>query len=285
MYTLIRPRAVDGVVEMVRGSVGYSPSGHPAHWHGEWQLVAVTRGDGWVRMGETTHRTAAGSLFLVPPEVVHSNGVFEHGCTFRSILIDPSLVRGIADATGLRLVRQAIRELPVWDSVAMTRRFEALHRRLERRTPSLHAESELESLLICLLENRGRQVAQATAAVAHPAARRARECLWSRAEEHLSLAELAKEAGLSRFELVRQFKAAYGMPPHAWQLQARVGRVKVLLKKGVPPAEAAIRLGFADQAHLGRVFRNATGFTPARFQSEFRKNVQDAGGKSHDDAS
>ncbi len=283
-YRLIRPPTVDGVTEMTRGDVDHSPMGHPAHWHREWQLVAVTRGDGWVEVDGTSHRTPSGSLFLVPPEVVHSNGTFEDGCAFRSILIDPTLVHGIADAAGLRLGRQAICAMPVYHSGALVRRFESFHRQLENRASVLESEERLENWLLHLLGSRTRQMPRFPTSVCHPAARRARECLWSRADEALSLSELAEEVGLSRFELSRQFKAAYGMPPHAWQIQVRVGRAKELLKKGVSPGDVAFQLGFSDQAHLGRVFRKATGFPPARFQAEFRKIVQDPSGMPREGA-
>ena len=36
-----------------------------------------------------------------------------------------------------------------------------------------------------------------------------------------SLAALAAMAGLSRFQLLRHFEAAYGLTPHAWLLQRR----------------------------------------------------------------
>ena len=109
----------------------------------------------------------------------------------------------------------------------------------------------------------------------HPAVERAREILWEQAEQQISLATLAAHSGLSLYELVRQFKAACGMPPHAWQIQARIAKAKKLLRAGVRAGQAALATGFSDQAHLTRTFRRTVGTTPARYARSFRKIVQD----------
>ena len=47
-----------------------------------------------------------------------------------------------------------------------------------------------------------------------------------------SLAELAAMAGLGKYQLLRRFAAAYGMPPHAWLLQQRAERARHLHPRG-----------------------------------------------------
>ncbi len=87
-----------------------------------------------------------------------------------------------------------------------------------------------------------------------------------------ALAELAAGAGLSRYQLLRAFRAEVGMPPYAWLAQHRVARARVLLEHGHRPAEAATLTGFADQAHLTRWFRRVVGVTPGAY----RNGVQDS---------
>ena len=79
------------------------------------------------------------------------------------------------------------------------------------------------------------------------------------------LADLAAEAGLSRYQLLRSFRAEVGMPPYAWLAQHRVARARLLLDRGHRPAEAAALAGFADQAHLTRWFRRVVGVTPGAY--------------------
>ncbi|WP_143669056.1 helix-turn-helix domain-containing protein, partial [Streptomyces rochei] len=86
-----------------------------------------------------------------------------------------------------------------------------------------------------------------------------------------SLAALATDLGLSRYQLLRAFRTATGLPPYAWLAQHRVARARGLLETGLRPAEVAARVGFADQAHLTRWFRRVLGVTPAAY----RNSVQD----------
>ncbi|MDQ7989399.1 MAG: AraC family transcriptional regulator [Candidatus Dactylopiibacterium sp.] len=80
------------------------------------------------------------------------------------------------------------------------------------------------------------------------------------------LSHLAQLAGLSRYQLIRAFRAVTGMPPHAWQLNHRINLARAALRAGAPLADLAQRLGFADQAHFQRVFKAHAGVTPGRFR-------------------
>jgi AraC family transcriptional regulator, chemosensory pili system protein ChpD len=97
--------------------------------------------------------------------------------------------------------------------------------------------------------------------------RRVATLLTDRLGDHPSLTQIAAEVGISREHLVRRFSAAYGMPPMRWALQRRVARARTLLRAGTPPADVAAALGFTDQAHLTRVFRDAMGTTPGRYRA------------------
>ena len=56
-----------------------------------------------------------------------------------------------------------------------------------------------------------------------------------------------------------------GMTPHAYLVQRRLALARSLLAGGQSIAEAATAAGFADQAHLTRVFRRCLGYTPAAY--------------------
>lgn len=77
--------------------------------------------------------------------------------------------------------------------------------------------------------------------------------------------ELASETGLSRFQAMRAFKRRFGLPPGAYQLRVRLGVAQKALREGMPPAEVAAELGFVDQSHFTRHFKQLVGVTPARY--------------------
>ncbi len=83
----------------------------------------------------------------------------------------------------------------------------------------------------------------------------------------LSLDDLSETAGLSKYHLVRSFKNAFGLTPHAYHLNLRVNTAKARLKRGENLAEIALDCGFCDQSHLNRVFTRCVGMTPAAYQN------------------
>ncbi len=83
-------------------------------------------------------------------------------------------------------------------------------------------------------------------------------------QENISVDALAKLTGLSRYYLIRAFRAEYGLPPHAYANQLRLIEARQLLASGATPADAASTSGFYDQSHLNRLFKKTYGMTPGQ---------------------
>lgn len=84
------------------------------------------------------------------------------------------------------------------------------------------------------------------------------------AADTIRLQDLAELVGMSQSHFSHAFKASTGLPPHQWQLKARIERGQRLLASGERPlTEIAADAGFSDQAHFTRVFRRMVGETPA----------------------
>ena len=96
---------------------------------------------------------------------------------------------------------------------------------------------------------------------------RARELIHARLGEVVTLAELTRVSGLPRARLVRAFHQELGLPPHAYQLHARVDWARALLVGGLAPAVVAVATGFCDQSHLNRHFTRIVGLPPGRYRS------------------
>ncbi|HLZ31641.1 MAG TPA: AraC family transcriptional regulator [Chloroflexota bacterium] len=94
---------------------------------------------------------------------------------------------------------------------------------------------------------------------------RGREFLDSRRTTVVHSTELEAVTGLSRYELARQFRLAYGTSPHRYALLRRLDFARAQLHTGTPLADLALSAGFADQAHFTRMFRSAYGLTPGRY--------------------
>jgi AraC-like DNA-binding protein len=87
--------------------------------------------------------------------------------------------------------------------------------------------------------------------------------------EALSLSDLAKASGMSRFHFARVFKSACGLAPYAYVQQVRVNEAIRLLRRRVPLIEVALETGYFDQAHFSNSFKSETGFSPKEYVKHF----------------
>ncbi|WP_232830375.1 AraC family transcriptional regulator [Oceanicella sp. SM1341] len=99
--------------------------------------------------------------------------------------------------------------------------------------------------------------------------------LWEMFRENpglrLSNSALAERVGLSPGWFAQAFKKTTGKSPLQWQQERRIAMVKERLLAGEAAiADVAMQFGFADQAHLTRVFRRHEGTTPAAWARERR---------------
>jgi len=98
--------------------------------------------------------------------------------------------------------------------------------------------------------------------------RAAKELIEAHIDGSLALARVAAVCGLSTSHFAHAFKASIGVAPHRWLLQRRVERAKALLAGRESLTDIALACGFADQSHLTRVFRRATGFSPGAWRQQ-----------------
>jgi AraC family transcriptional regulator len=99
------------------------------------------------------------------------------------------------------------------------------------------------------------------------------ERVAARLDERLRLADLAAAAGLSPFHFARAFRATVGEPPHRWVMARRLERALARLRAGERVGDVAAALGFADQAHLTRLFRRRFGTTPGAMARAARRSA------------
>ena len=81
----------------------------------------------------------------------------------------------------------------------------------------------------------------------------------------LSLAELARRLNVSPSTLSHRFREQTGLSPGLAQRQTRIAAARQLLANGVSVAETSQQLGFANQFHFSRLFRQVEGLPPAEF--------------------
>ena len=107
------------------------------------------------------------------------------------------------------------------------------------------------------------------------AKRRALELIDAQLDARLTVETLAREVGLSVAHFARAFKETLGRAPHQFLLSLRLERARRMLETpGAQLSQVALAAGFADQAHLTRLFKRQFGITPGALQRAHRQRIR-----------
>ncbi|MDH4442050.1 MAG: AraC family transcriptional regulator [Rhizobium sp.] len=86
-------------------------------------------------------------------------------------------------------------------------------------------------------------------------------------DRSMAVGEMAETVGLSESWFATVFRRTTGKSPLKWQLGRRIEAVQsLLLESDLSIADIAAQLGFSDQAHLTKMFRQTVGETPAAWR-------------------
>lgn len=130
-----------------------------------------------------------------------------------------------------------------------------------------YGDSLALALIACVLRPDERRRRNRVRGLTAQQLRSATDLLQANLTKHVDLTQLAEVTGLSLSYFSHAFKVSTGVPPHRWQLSARVQRAQeLLLSRRMPISDIAVATGFADQSHFTRVFRKLIGSTPAAWQ-------------------
>jgi AraC family transcriptional regulator len=98
---------------------------------------------------------------------------------------------------------------------------------------------------------------------------RVRAYIDSNLHRTIHIRDLSAVARRSPAHFSRKFKLALGESPHAYVVRKRLERAcHLMMTSAEPLSEIALSVGFSDQAHLCRLFRQAVGQSPASWRRE-----------------
>ncbi|MDR3371078.1 AraC family transcriptional regulator [Rhodoferax sp.] len=234
------------------------------HSHTSLSIGAVDGGRSVFQHGNKTQSLSRGDVVLIPAGDVHACNAQDDGqWSYQMLYLDPHWVRAVVGEMD-SFDAQVLQHLPRHTAP------QHLHTRLTELNHCLFGDAPVQDKEAALLLFVGDLFGsvQARRSHAQPDATRLRgvqAMIQARCTETLTLDEMAAQACMSRYHFVRSFKRSVGLTPHAWQLDQRIQRARHLLKQGMGLAEAALHLGFADQSHFQRAFKQRVAATPGDY--------------------
>ncbi len=237
------------------------------HSHDELMIGVIRSGVKAFQHGRTRQLAAAGSLSVVNPGEMHTGEREAGNELIYAALYLPSA--SLATMLGDQAGDDPIIRPPVVADREIWGKLSAAHR-LATEGDDAAAEEEMICGISLLFGRFGtRKINLPKTACPKPVGR-ALEFLHASAGDPVSLAAASKAAGVGLFHLIRLFQTHVGLTPHAYLTQIRIAKSRQLLELGTPVAQVALEVGFADQAHFTKRFKQLTGTTPAAYARSMR---------------
>jgi AraC-like DNA-binding protein len=245
----------------------------PAHAHDGIYAIGMMQSGGSYCLGpENAYSLVSpGQIALINPNQVHS-GVPVAGkrISYRMLYFDLNLMgAAAAEIAGYAHVIPEFASMVVGD-VVLWRRLQRFCRVIQGPGGRLEKESAILDALAqpypLIRQREAKAIPRST--FGGKSIRQATGFLSENLDRKISLDDVSRAAGLSRYHFLRVFKRETGLPPHLFRTLRRIDRGKQLLRDGLPLAQAALAVGFSDQSHFTNTFRKYTGATPGQYLSE-----------------
>jgi AraC-like DNA-binding protein len=238
----------------------------PRHIHDQYGVGIVDAGghSSWSGRGQV--EAGPRSFICVNPGEVHDgHAVGQRRRCWRMFYFDAAVIEqaryDVLDGRHVELTFRA----PVFADPELLPLFEAMfaHCKDSASNDAMAVETSLLTFIAGLVRHSTSQTSleRSTADI-----RRARQRIDDDPTASLTLADLARDAGVSRFQLLRAFARELGLTPHAYVVQRRLAHARRLILAGKALVEVAAACGFCDQSHLNRCFVRQFGVTPRRYR-------------------
>lgn len=247
-------RVAPGIETM---SAAFTREAFSAHRHDTYGIGVTTCGVQVFHYRGERRRSSIGHVFVLHPDELHDGHAGdERGFAYQIAYIEPSLILAASDGHGLPFIAT-----PVLDAVDFRRAVEGVLMSAD--------EIEMTSAVVELTDALWQAAGTRTQTEPHlrlSGLNAVRDALLAAGNERVLMIDLEKIGGLSRWELARQFRRAFGVSPYRFHLMRRLEEGRRQLGAGSSLAVVATETGFSDQAHFSRHFRAAYGMSPGRWR-------------------
>jgi AraC-like DNA-binding protein len=234
------------------------------HFHPQLSFGAVISGGTRASCGGRERLLLQGDLVLIAPYVVHAcNPIARQPRSYHMLYLDEAwCVENVSALRGRSLADVCGNSSVIRDDGLFAQYLEFVAGL--PHMPAAKAAGQLQRLLSAAVAS------NCPAAPLPPRAtlaERIKQALLDGIESPAPLDEVARAFGCRKETLIRVFRRAFHITPHAFVNNARVEQAKQRLKVGEKIADVAVDLGFSDQAQLHRTFVSYTASTPGQYRS------------------
>jgi AraC-like DNA-binding protein len=243
----------------------------PVHYHDEFMIELVETGIEKFKYKGVTQYASRGQFILINPGEVHNaTSGSDKAWRYRAFYPSLKLLQDVAYKAELNVLEFGFRS-SLLNNTPWVETFKQAHRNLEHSINGLEQESIVLELFADLLGKLTHKPIRSYKKE-HRAIQQIKEYLVGHVSQAVSLQKLSKVTELSSYHLLKVFKHHTGLSPHQYQTQLRIRLAYKKILAGQEAKYVATELGFFDQSHFIKVFRQYYGATPKQIQ-DVGKNI------------
>jgi AraC-like DNA-binding protein len=235
------------------------------HSHDTFSIGAITGGTSrYVNRG-SAEIIGAGSVVVMNPDDVHAcNPIGDQAWAYRMLHVDVAWLTELQHQLGFSH-NAHFRAFSITSTTAL---FAGLNRLCEILTDQHAGQLQKQSAAWGFFSEMQQVLDPAPVRGAQDNTKllRAAQFISDNYTRLVSLDDICAAANLSPAYLIRAFKRQYGMTPHAYLINRRIQQGRARLRRGAAIADVAIEMGFADQAHFQRAFKQHVAATPGQYR-------------------
>jgi AraC-like DNA-binding protein len=249
-----------GIREVFHATFG--EHAYPPHTHDVWTLFIVDAGAVRYDLHRRPRAAERSTVSVLPPHVVHDGRpATSDGYRMRVLYVETAVL-------GEALIGPAV-DRPIVPDAGLRRDVARLHDTLACRDDLLEAETRFAFVAARIRSSFGggpvEDDADRPGRPSGDLAEEFRAWLDRRLFEPATLDAASRDLLASPTQLARTFGETFAITPHAYVTGRRLEEARRRILDGQPLVDVAAEVGFADQAHLTRRFRQFLGTTPGRF--------------------
>lgn len=255
----------------------------PPHYHSDLEIVVFSKACGHTVVEGTVHKFDGDCVQFIPPNAVHSFYILKNNPLAKAhvLFVNIFFFRQVLEqvhALAPQTFMHQIATIPFTNSSAEVKIRSIVNNFLASKQQGVSWDNVED-----ILRDMGLLVQLLSVLIVHPETKPQRSIIDSRmrkimdvinelAYSTVSLTDIARECGFSKFHLCRIFKSASGMTIQTCIIQMRIRRAKYLLSNDWNSiTKTCLDCGFSSLSYFITVFKRQEGKTPKQWALDQKK--------------
>lgn len=236
------------------------------HFHDTYSIALVRKGEADCSIREQRRTVSSGDIMLINPYEIAYGGNEDSEFVYDVLYPSCELINDIMQITQEGCNFPSFQEAVIKNCKSVDDLFSAVDNYVSQPSGS-QSDYIIETCLSQLLRDRSITYDEFGFTESNRnAILKACQLIRDSHRTPVDLSIIAEQVGLSRFYFIRLFQKYTKMTPSAYLRQVKLAEARRLILEGASLAGAAIEAGFADQAHMTRLFKQTFDFTPGQLK-------------------